>query len=122
MEVVKEQTPEYILDSKDDFTAKLYLVDAGKLVSPVGDTNIRYYVRNMIREYDSYSVIIENGKESPVPLPDMVSAEAINSEGTKFLVTFTEYGDYYLYDAEKAELTNISTQIRYLTSNKKVEG
>lgn len=122
MEVVKEQTPEFILDSKDDFTAKLYLVDAGKLVSPVGDTKIRYYVRNMIREYESYCVIIENGKESPVPLPDMVSAEAINREGTKFLVTFTEYGDYYLYDAEKAELTNISTQIRYLTSNKKVEG
>lgn len=121
LEVVKEQTPEYILDSKDSLTAKLYLLEEGKLVPPVGDTDIKYYAKNMIRDYESYSVIIEKGKENPVSLPNMVLAEAINSEGTKFLVTFTEYGDYYLYDAEKAELTNISTQIRYLTSNKKVE-
>ncbi len=122
LEVVKEQVPEYIVSSKEDLTAKLYLVEGGKLVPPVGDTNIKYYVKNTIRDYESYSVIMENGKESPASLPDMVSAEAIDKEGTKFLVTFTEYGDYYLYDATKAELTNLSTQIRYLTSNGKIEG
>jgi hypothetical protein len=120
LEVVKEQTPEYILDSKEKLTAKLYLLSDGKLVPPVGDSNKKYYVKTMGREYQTYSVIMENGKDSPVPLPDMVSAEAINEEGTKFLVTFTGHGDYYLYDAVKAELTNISTQIRYLTSNRKV--
>ena len=122
LDVVMDETPEYILDSSYNLTAKIYVFKEGKLVQPVGDTNKKYYVKNMVRDYESYKVIIENGKESPVSLPDMVWAESINDEGTKFLVTFTEYGDYYLYDAVEAELTNISTQIRYITSNEKVEG
>lgn len=122
LEVVKEQTPEYILDSQEKLTAKLYLFNDGKLVPPVGDSNKKYYAKSMTREYQTYSVIMENGKDSPISLPDMVLAETIDEEGTKFLVAFTENGDYYLYDAVKAELTNISTQIRYLTSNGKVEG